>query len=299
MGLFTVLVVPVYPQRIQLAPRLQPGQHFVYSVEFHSSRSNKTESHVISPQIPADVNLDFSGLLQATVVEARPSGLHLKTYLSQKPANASLHDSPPNQLQDAVPDKMVEVELSADGSVSRTAGLDQLLSEQQFAWKVWLAQFAASMTFPKAGITVGQRWQAVEPETSPSPLAQLSWLRKSQYVRDESCGEAASAPETGKTARLTTGECAVILVQAQLRQEVSRDKATPPDFKLRGMLTHGSSTGTNQTILYISRASGLLVRSREDNQQAMDATVSLEDGSNYVRYLIHAKSRSIIQLLSE
>jgi hypothetical protein len=280
-------------------PRLQPGQHFVYSVEFHSSRSSKTESHVLSPQIPADVNLDFSGLLQATVVETSPSELRLKTYLSQKPANASLRDSPPNQFQDAVPDKMVEVELSADGSVSETAGLDQLSYEQQFAWKVWLAQFAASMTFPQAGVAVGQRWQGAQPETSPSPIAQLSWLKKSQYVRDENCEETASARQTGKTARPASGKCAVILVQAQLRQEASRDKATPPDFKLRGMVTRGSSTGTNQTILYISRASGLLVRSTEDTQQAMDATVSLEDGSNYVKYLIHARSRSIIQLLPD
>lgn len=300
LNLFIASALPVVSQRIQLTPRLHAGQRLVYRVDFHSSRSTKTESQVISPQTPADSNLDVSGLLQVAVIEAGASGLRLKTYLSEKPVSASSLDSSlSNQLREGAPDKLVEVELSADGRVSQTKGLEQLSAGQQFAWKTWLAQFATSMTFPKDGIAAGQRWKSTEPESSASPIAKLSWVKKSQYVRNENCEEASNLAPTGQAVRSTTQKCAVILVQAQLRQETSRDKTTPPDFKLRGLATRGSSTGSNQTILYISRETGVLVRSTEDAQQAMDATVSLEDGSNYVRYLIHAKSRSIIQLLPE
>jgi len=299
LNLIMASAVPSFSQQIQLTPRVKAGQNFVYRVEFHSSRSTKTESHVATPQSPADLSLNASGLLQVTVVAVGPSGLQLKTYLSEKPSSASSQDiSPSNQLPETVPDKLIEVQLSADGSASETKGLDQLSNAQQFAWKTWLAQFASSMTFPKTGVSVGQRWQSVDPETAASPIAQLSWVKKSQYVRDEICEAPTGAASKAGKVRSTIEKCAVVLVQAKLRQQSSPDKATPPDFKLRQMITRGTSTGTNQTILYISRDSGLLVRSTEDAQQTMDATVSLADGTNYVRYLIHAKSRSLVELLS-
>jgi hypothetical protein len=44
---------------------------------------------------------------------------------------------------------------------------------------------------------------------------------------------------------------------------------------------------------------GLLVRSTEVIQQKMDSTVALADGSNRIRYLIEAKSRSQLELLPD
>jgi hypothetical protein len=91
----------------------------------------------------------------------------------------------------------------------------------------------------------------------------------------------------------------VIFVVASLRQKSSPKNATPKDFKLRNLTTRGTATGTNQIIRYISRATGLLVRSTEDARQSMDAVVALADGSNQVRYRINAKSNSRIQLLPD
>jgi hypothetical protein len=113
-------------------------------------------------------------------------------------------------------------------------------------------------------------------------------LKKYQYVRDEPCGSSAAT---------SAAPCAVILVQAQLRQKSPPDKATPEDFKLRNLVTRGTASGSNETILYISRATGLLVRATEGAAQSMDATIALADGSNQVRYLMNAKSRSVILLL--
>jgi hypothetical protein len=46
-------------------------------------------------------------------------------------------------------------------------------------------------------------------------------------------------------------------------------------------------------------STGILIRSTEDVQQSMDATVALQDGSNKVRYVINAKSHSQVQLLPD
>jgi hypothetical protein len=68
---------------------------------------------------------------------------------------------------------------------------------------------------------------------------------------------------------------------------------------LRGLSTRGTASGTNETVQYISTASGLIMSSIEDVQQSMDVTVALADGSNQVRYLINAKSRLQIQLMPD
>jgi hypothetical protein len=93
--------------------------------------------------------------------------------------------------------------------------------------------------------------------------------------------------------------CAIIFVRARLRQKSSPKNTTPQDYKLRGLATSGIATGGNETILYISASTGILIRSTEDVQQSMDVTVALEDGSNQVRYRISAKSHSQIRLLPD
>src|SRR5262249_40125198 len=111
-----------------------------------------------------------------------------------------------------------------------------------------------------------------------------------EYAKQDSCPGL-----DGKTPQ----SCAVVFVQARLRQKSSPKNTTPSDYKLRGLATAGTAKGANETVLYVSAKTGLLVRSTEDGEQSMDATVALADGSNQVQYIIHAKSHSQIQLLPD
>jgi hypothetical protein len=287
-------------QRIPLAPRLHPGQTLTYQIDLSGSRSTKVESKVTAPQSPPSTSLNAFCLLHVEVAEASARGFRLKTYLSEK-ASAQISPGPSSGQAASAPDKLVEVLVAADGSASEITGLDKLSPEQQYAWSAWLSRFASVMTFPKAGARRGQRWELSEPETSPSLIAGLSWERKYEYVKQEFCNPSlrnAATDKSGKPPPLAD-LCAVVLVRAQLRQKSSPKDATPQDYKLRGLVTSGSAAGENETILYISATTGLLMRSNEDVQQSMDVTVALADGSNQVRYRISAKSRSQIQLLSD
>src|ERR1041384_4199888 len=225
-----------------------------------------------------------------------------KTFYSERDSSAApsqSQETPQTQNRAASPERVVEVSIAADGSASRIIGLDQLSSAQQFAWRDWLSTFASSMTYPKSGINTGQKWQTFEPETSPSPIAELSWAKQYQYVRDEPCRFADAEPKSGSGKPPSPPQpCAVIFVISTLRQKSSRKNATPEDYKLRNLKTRGTVAGHNETILYVSRSTGLLVRSIEDAQQTMDALIALEDGSNEVRYSVDAKSHSDISLLS-
>jgi hypothetical protein len=293
---------PSFAERVQLIPHFRAGQILFYRIDFSSALNAKTQSRVTSPQLPPTSNANASGLLQVEIAEATSSSLRLKTFYSERDSSAApsqSQETPQTQNRAASPDRVVEVSIAADGSASRISGLDQLSSAQQFAWRDWLSTFASSMTYPKSGINTGQKWQTFEPETSPSPIAELSWAKQYQYVRDEPCRFADAEPKSGSGKPPSPPQpCAVIFVISTLRQKSSRKNATPEDYKLRNLKTRGTVAGHNETILYVSRSTGLLVRSIEDAQQTMDALIALEDGSNEVRYSVDAKSHSDISLLS-
>ena len=292
-----------FSQRARPVPQLRSGQILFYRLDINSSRRTQTESRVSTSQLPSGESLNVSALLQVEVVGATASGFRLKTYYSErKPVPAGANESDPESTTATTADKLVELTLATDGGASQIKGFDQLSPAQQFAWNDWLGHFTSPMTYSRGGIHPGQKWETLEPETAASPIAGLVWTKKSQYVRDESCPVPAdrNPPKLSANNSAATPEsCAVILVRATLRQKSSPKNSTPPDYKLRNLRTYGSAAGQNESIFYISRVSGLLVRSTEDAEQSMDVIVELADGSNQVHNKLEAKSHSEILLLSE
>ena len=298
VSLLAFAPAPLFSQRVQLAPRLHTGQTFFYRIDYSVTRNTRTESRVVSPETPPIAHLDVSGMLQVQVVDASASGLRLKTYFSERAAAREALPSVPARAGTA--DLLVEVSISQKGVASQLKGYDQLSGEQKAAWSDWLSRFTSSMTFPSGGLRSGQKWENNEPETTPAPIAGLWWAKKYEYAHDEPCARVATASNNGPSQLLLAGEsCAVILVRSTLRQKSSPKNSTPQDYKLNSLKTRGIANGHNETILYVSRASGLLVRSTEDAQQSMEVSIALSDESNQLHYSLTAKSRSEIALLPE
>ena len=296
-----VLAVPsCFSQRLPSAPRLRSGQILFYRIDFSSSRDLKTESRVTTPLIPSAERASGSALLQVEVLEASAFAFRLKTYYSERQPDAAAGSSAPESGAASDADKAIEVTIASNGVASQIKGFDQLSPTQQFAWSDWLGRFTASMTHSKGTMHPGQKWESSEAETAPAPIAGLVWRKKSQYVHDERCPApvASSEAKSGEISR-ASNPCAVLLVVSALRQKSSPKNSTPEDYKLRNLKTRGTASGTDETILYVALATGLLVRSTEDAQQSMDVFVALADGSNQVHYALNAKSHSEILLLSD
>jgi hypothetical protein len=293
-----LLALPVRAQRIPFPPRFHEGQTLVYQLETGGSRSTEVLSRVTGPQSPPQESLTAFCLLQVNVAHVDRDGFRLKTYLSDKETAKSQPDAP-DAAKPSSPDKLVEVFVASDGAVSGIKGLDQLTPAQRYAWNAWLGRFTSTMAFPKGGVRPGQRWKIPESETSPSPIAELSWERNYQYVKRESCTPGGQRGTSERNSKSPTDSCAVIFVHAALRQKSSPKNSTPNEYKLRGLTTHGTAAGTNETVLYVSTTTGILVRATEDVQQSMDVIVALADGSNQVRYVITARSRSRVELLPD
>jgi hypothetical protein len=291
---------PAFAKRIRLIPQFRVGQTLFYRIDFGSARNLKTESAVASSQAPPAANIAGSALLQVEVAQVTPTGFRLKSFYSEPNLPGKSISDSSSQNASPAPDKIVEFTLSNTGQASQIKGFDQLSAAEQFAWNDWLGRFSASMALPQIGISPGEKWHTTEPEASPSPIAELSWLKNFEYVHDEICDASETAPNPKTKSIPSNAErCAVILIRSTLRQKSSPKNATPEDYKLRNLKTLGTAAGQNETILYISLSTGILHRSTENARQSMDAIVALSNGSNQVHYNLDAKSQSQILLLTD
>jgi hypothetical protein len=278
IGIFLLSATAKSEDRYQLFPKLQNGDALNYESHARLNRYVQTKSNVKTMFEPKPLEADFSMNLRFSVddyhaLEHRPI-MAAETLIL--PARAGEH----NGSNDSTPAKPLKVRfaIGGNGNLAQADGLDDLDAGQRMAWQFWIAQFAFAWTFPASGVRPGERWKSEEVEQTPTPIARLVWERETTYVQDEQCPT------------LPSEQCAVFLVTANLRQKSNRDDATPEDYKLHQLKTSGSAKGTNQTVLYISRKTGLLVRATEDLQQSLDVTIAKTDKSNQVQYLVDVTS---------
>jgi hypothetical protein len=310
-GLFLLAVAThgAADKRINLLPKLQPGQTITYLIRFQSDKTVKTESKVVAPMAPNAAQIDAHGLLQVEILDIQlagskaaihargrfltlDSGVWLKRPGDKKPAWDKQGVDPNG--------KSIEFTIASDGLVNRVKGLDSLSPEQQQVWQQWVARFALAWTLPADGMKFGEKWKSEQAEQAGAPIAGLHWARESMYVRDEPC-QASQLSSVGDISASSgpPDTCVVLLATATLKQKSSSKDATPEDFKLHELRTMGTAKGTGEIITYISLKSGLVVRATEETSQFMDVVVAKADGSNRVHYNVDAKSHSEVLLVTE
>lgn len=312
--LVVLLLVPLCaakerPARVNLFPRLKAGQTFEYQISYHSDKQIKTESNVIVATPADSAKIDVNVLLLLEVLGVQAQGdravIHARTKFEIPNSDAPLAFSPTE-----APDKQkhnqdanaefVEFTILADGRLDRLSGLDVLSPEQQQAWQEWASRFLLAAGFRTPVARIAQRWNSVERESSPAPIAGLRWIRESTYVRDEPCGAVHLTLENSVLPSDAASEnCAVILTNATLNQDSSTKNATPDDFKLHELRTAGTARGANRMITYVSLKTGLVVRATEEASQQMNVIVAKADSSNRVHYDVMATSHSEVVLIEQ
>jgi hypothetical protein len=295
--------------RVNLFPKLQVGQTITYEISYRSEKQTKTRSSVLLAEAPPTANVEVRGLLRFEVLGVRPE--RERAIIHARTRFASLHSGPRRPTPNAEPspdqaqpedreEVYVEFTILPDGRIDQVKGLDALLPEEQQAWQEWASCFAGAAVFPGNGVGITQKWKGEEPERAPSPIAGLSWTRKSTYMRNEPCrtaqlsvqGDVVESDQQPDT-------CAVIFTTAALKQQSSPKNSTPEDFKLHQLRTMGTARGANNTITFISLKTRLVVRAAEEASQSMDVTIAKTDGSNRVHYDVSAKSHSEILLVAD
>ena len=305
---FLLTVLPALAQKNLPAPAWKPGESLFYRVHFKINRDIKTKSALTLPQTPTDANLDVLGILQVAPIPstapASAGAVRLRTWFLSLVSDISIlprgqKPQQPAESRASADDKPIDCTLEPSGEIDQITNLDALAPEQQQAWREWAARFAAPFTLQNEKRKRGDKWTAEELETIPSPIADLRWQKKSQYVRDEPCAALKFTP-AGDFERSTASEsCAVIVTTSSLLQKSSPQDSTPADYKQRGLRTRGTAKGGNEIILYISRKTGQLIRSTQKASQQMDVLIALADGTTRVHYDINAKADSTVELISD
>jgi hypothetical protein len=294
-----------HTERVQLFPKLQAGQIITYEIGYHIAKDAKTQSTVVMAQAPGDATIDVRGLLRMEVLGVDPQGqratIHARTWFQSLDFDAKAKTPAPASAQKQDPNATpLEFTIYPDGRVDPGKGADALTPDEQQAWRQWASRFISAAVFPEGGIKLAQKWRSEETELAPSPIARLSWIRDSTYVRNEPCRPVQMTPQGDlQESDQPLDTCAVVLTTASLKQQSPPKDTTPEDFRVRQLHTSGTVQGHNQTITYISLKTGLVVRASDEADQSMAVTIAKADGSNRVHYDVQAKSRAEILLVTE
>ena len=296
--------------RTSLLPRFVPGQTFRYEMEFETTTNTSRSGLASDPQGPSGLVVDWNVLVRVDVLPAdasAPGGVVLRTTYEKSAAivRSDTFDPAAADTQEQyhrLEGKVIQFTLDAGGKVSYVSGVESAVESEKAAQSAreWIAQLSSSAGAPPGGVSVGQTWSAEQPADS-LPIAGMIWRTESEYLRNESCHPA--NPDVPAAADSATGphapaDCAVILANLNLvRSKTARDP-TSPELRENGVRSAGKWSGSAQSLLYVSLASGLVVSVTQTGTEQMDVTLTSNHNTS-MRYAGTVSTRSHVALLAD
>ena len=308
----------VSPQRVDLRPKLIPGEVLRYQVQLQTVTDTRRTGAISDPQGPSRlaVTWDATVKLEVLAVTNSPNAassvpkaagsntagsksaaapLRIRTTYEHSAANVK-SDSPDPQADEIeqsykrLEGQVIEFTVGTDGHVSDVHGLESIFDDDQVrkAAEQWMAQVSGP-AIGAPGVAVGQSWNSSQSATS-MPLAGMIWRSNSTYLRNEPCRPA-------EPASASSGElCAVVLTrQSVLPQKQLRDP-TPEDYRRNGLRTAGHWSGSGESLSYLSLQTHSSVSVTQDSSQQMDFTVTNASGDS-IHYAGTIETHSHVALL--
>jgi hypothetical protein len=297
--------------RVFLSPRFVPGETFRYEMEFETTTDTTRSGLASDPQGPSSLAVVWNAKVSIEVLPAdagTPGGIRLRTTYEKSTASVRSDTFDPagtetSEQYHKLEGKDVEFTLDANGKVKYVAGLEGISDSEKAAQSAreWIAQLSASAGAPPGGVSVGQTWSSEQPVDS-LPIAGLVWRTDSQYLRNESCHppnpDVPTTPGAADSAASSQPppDCAVILANLNLvRSKTVRDP-TPPEFRKEGVQSAGKWSGSAQSLLYVSLASGMVVSVAQTGTEQMDVTLTSNHNTS-MRYAGTISTRSQVALV--
>jgi hypothetical protein len=306
-------------QRIDLRPRLVPGEVLLYQVQLQTVTDTKRTGAISDPQGPSQLSVTWGATLKLEVLPvanspaaippapkpaankkadptAQSTPLRIRTTYEHSAANVK-SDSPDPQADDIeqtykrLEGQVIEFTLGAGGHVSDVHGLEGIIDDDKVrqAAEQWVAQVSGPAV-GVGGVALGQSWNSAQPAES-MPLAGLIWHSNSTYVRNESCRPAESPAPADAGER-----CAVILTRQSVDPRKQLRDPTPEDYRRNGLHTSGSWAGSGESLSYVSLQTHLVVSVTQDSSQQIDFTVTNSAGQS-IRYAGKIETHSRVALL--
>jgi len=297
--------------RVSLAPKFTPGQTFRYEMEFETTTATSRSGIVSDPQGPSSLAVDWNATVRMEVLPTDRGTLgEVRLRTTYEKSTASVRSDSFDPAADEtrtgyqkLQGKAIEFILDAGGKMKSVSGLEGLVDDEKAAQSArqWVDQFGASVGAPPGGVAPGQTWFSEQPANS-LPLAGLVWHSDAEYLRDEPCyppnpelPAAASAAQSAANAQAKE-ICAVILTKLNLTRPKPVRDPTPEEFRKNGVQTTGKWSGSGQSLMYVSLASGLVVSVTQTGTEEMDVTLTPSHNAS-IRYAGTITSRSHVALV--
>lgn len=299
--------------RVSLAPRFVPGQSFRYEMEYETTTETRRTGLTADPQGPTSLVVDWNATVRIDVLPADAAagagaagGIRLRTTYEKSAASVRSDSFDPAADETVeqyrkLEGKAIEFTLDPGGKVRSVTGIEDVVDSEKAAQSArdWVAQLSASAGAPAGGVAVGQTWSSEQPADS-LPIAGLVWHTDSEYLGNESCHPANPDVPTERSSANEAPQayCAVVLAKVSLAHSKSAHDLTPPELKKNGVESSGKWTGTGQSLLYVSLASGFVVSATQTGSEEMDVTLT-SNHNTAMHYFGTISSRSQVELVGE
>jgi hypothetical protein len=310
------------PERIDLRPKLVPGQVLRYQIQLQTITDTKRSGAISDPQGPSRLAVTWGATVKMEVLaaatgkgaglpdskagsgkiaapESNDSSAPIRIRTTYEHSAATVKsDSPDPQAEDIeqsykrLDGQVIEFTVGPDGHVSDIRGLEGIIDDEKVRQgaEQWVAQVSGP-AMAAGGVALGQTWNSTQPADS-MPLAGMVWRSNSTYVRDESCQPAEPAASTAPR-----GLCAVILTRQSVLPRKRLSDPTPEDYRRNGLHTSGLWTGSAESLSYVSLRTHFAVSVTQDSSQQIDFTVTNPSGGS-IRYSGTIETHSQIALLA-
>lgn len=300
-------------RRIHLSPTFTPGQSFRYSIQTRIETRSSAVGPVadmggpkaLTASIGVVIRLDVLSVSAATGALS-PARIRATYEKAAATTNSASYDPDAAAMQEEynkLSGQSVEFTLQSDGKITDIAGRNDPASDSDpsraATLSQWLSQLMISVSLPKQGIEVGQKWTSEQPLAN-LPLDGLAWKTTATYVRNEACA-AASHTSAGNGVNITPAsaaeQCAVIMSHSEIIGGRDSKERTPEAFRQNGLRTSGVWAGATDSLTSVSLSTGLVSSVTQTGSTHMDFTIMTTHGQNRMRYAGDTRTQSDITLL--
>ncbi len=274
-------------------------------MDVHTVTTSRSSGLIEDPQGPSKSEVSLAATVRVEILPAAPDApLRVRTTYEKSSATTKSDSYDPSlavleEQYRKLEGRSLEFSFDALGKAANYTGLEGLFPDEKAATaaREWFSQLATGIDLPREGVIPGQSWSSVRTNVAGMPLLGLTWRTESTYLRDEPCflpDSSAPAPSPATAAEADT--CAVIRTRLSVAQRPMKNP-TPDDYRRHNMHTSGKLSSSGESVSYISRKTGWIVRVTQTSLEEMDVTLLASDGGSKLRINGRVESSTRILLL--
>ena len=324
------------PQRVDLRPKLVPGEVLVYQIQLQTITTTKPTGAISDPQGPAKLAVTWDARVKLEVLgelaqpaaapaavpktatgksdgvqakhpaasvatsmaasAAAPLAAPLRIRTTYEHSAASVKSDSPDPQSDEIEKRYAQLEGQA---IEFTIGTDGHVSDVHGLDNVFendQVRQAAEQWMLQVSAPVAPGGVTIGQSWNSAQPAVSMPLAEMLWRSTSTYTRDESCRPADSGPTSSTESCAVILTRQSIQPRKQLHDPTPDEYRRNGLHTAGTWTGTGESLSYVSLETHVAVSVTQDSSQQIDFTVTNADGAS-IRYAGAIETHSRVELL--